>query len=297
MNEVRAPDSQAPGPSAGALLRHAREAAGLHLEALAVSLKVPIPKLEALEQDRHELLTDTVFVRALAASVCRTLKIDPQPVLERLPQTAHPRLVRDTDGINRVFRTPNDATAPAWRQQLGRPVYLAVLVLLLGALVLILLPGFQGDLVQAPVATADSGKAAAGPVRTAAEPPALPPAAESVTTVLAPGMAVVVPNASSALVTPGVVVPASTELAAAPVSAGAIVVFRTSGPSWVEVTDARGAVAVSKMLTAGEATGVSGALPLQVTVGRADITQVQVRGKPFDLKPVSRDNVARFEVK
>jgi len=26
-------------------------------------------------------------------------------------------------------------------------------------------------------------------------------------------------------------------------------------------------------------------------------TDVQVRGKPFDLAPVSRDNVARFEVK
>ena len=72
MNEERAPDEQASGPSAGALLRHARQAAGLHLDALSVALKVPIHKLEALEQDRHELLTDTVFVRALAASVCRT---------------------------------------------------------------------------------------------------------------------------------------------------------------------------------------------------------------------------------
>ena len=35
--------------SAGALLREAREAAGLHIGALAVSLKVPVKKLEALE--------------------------------------------------------------------------------------------------------------------------------------------------------------------------------------------------------------------------------------------------------
>ena len=35
--------------TAGALLRQAREAAGLHIAALAVSLKVPVKKIEALE--------------------------------------------------------------------------------------------------------------------------------------------------------------------------------------------------------------------------------------------------------
>ena len=60
-----------------------------------MSLKVPVRKLEALEDDRYDLLPDAVFVRALASSVCRTLKIDPQPVLDRLPQTAAPRLIAD----------------------------------------------------------------------------------------------------------------------------------------------------------------------------------------------------------
>jgi malonyl-CoA O-methyltransferase len=31
--------------------------------------------------------------------------------------------------------------------------------------------------------------------------------------------------------------------------------------------------------------------------GGVDVTTVQVRGKPFNLEPVTRDNVARFEVK
>jgi cytoskeleton protein RodZ len=34
-----------------------------------------------------------------------------------------------------------------------------------------------------------------------------------------------------------------------------------------------------------------------VTVGDANQTDVQVRGKAFDLAPLARDNVARFEVK
>ena len=55
--------------SAGAMLREARELEGLDIAALAVSLKVPVKKLEALEADRFDLLPDTVFARALAASV------------------------------------------------------------------------------------------------------------------------------------------------------------------------------------------------------------------------------------
>ena len=59
--------------SAGTMLREAREAVGLHVGALAVSLKVPVKKLEALEADDLEQLPDAVFARALAATVCRTL--------------------------------------------------------------------------------------------------------------------------------------------------------------------------------------------------------------------------------
>jgi len=47
----------------------------------------------------------------------------------------------------------------------------------------------------------------------------------------------------------------------------------------------------------GDATGISGVLPLSVVVGRADVTDVEVKGKPFNLAAFAKDNVARFEVK
>ena len=84
---------------------------------------------------------------------------------------------------------------------------------------------------------------------------------------------------------------------AAPAPAGGIVVIRAKADSWVEVVDAKGGVAVRKLMAPGESVGAGGALPLQVTIGRADATEVEVRGARFDLRPVSRDNVARFEVK
>ena len=303
------------GLTAGMLLRRAREAAGLHVAALAVSLKVPVRKLEALEADRFDLLPDLVFARALASSVCRTLRVDPQPVLERLPLKSAPRLVQDRDGINAPFRAPSDAAPPSWLDQMSRPVVLAVLALLLGALVLVFLPrSFIEDIVatsqsqgqpqqQQPEAAGAPVPLAVGPA--ASEPASTPPAATAPPAGGAP--APVSPNSPAIRAPaemPGAV---SATAAAAPasvaappreaVAASGIVVFRTKGPSWVEVTDAKGVVALRRLLAAGESTGVSGTLPLSVTVGRASATEVQVRGKAFDLAAVSRDDVARFEVK
>ncbi|MGC1175358.1 helix-turn-helix domain-containing protein, partial [Polaromonas sp.] len=130
-------------PSAGSLIRQAREMAGLHIAALAVALKVPVKKLEALEADRLDLLPDAVFVRALAASVCRTLKIDAGQVLALLPQTGKPSLGQQHTPINAPFRSPGDGPGPSLLAQVSRPAVLAGLLLVLAALVLIFLPAAQ----------------------------------------------------------------------------------------------------------------------------------------------------------
>jgi len=304
------------GVTAGTLLRRAREAAGLHVAALAVSLKVPVRKLEALEEDRWDALPDAVFIRALASSVCRTLKIDPQPVLDRLPQTAAPRLVRDGDGINTPFRAPSDGAPPSWLDHVTKPVFLAVFALLLGALVLILLPSTPSEDKVAASGAPDAGSGA--PVGTppaiaslavetvsvqtpSPATPAAPLAATTLPAAITPAASAgsaSVSAASAVKVAPAPGAGAPAVVAAGPAAAASgIIQFRASGPSWVEVTDAKGVVAMRKLLGAGETAGTSGALPLQVTIGRVDHTEVQVRGKPFDLKPVSKDNVARFDVK
>jgi cytoskeleton protein RodZ len=138
--DVTTDDATTGGVTAGALLRQAREEAGLHVATLAANLKVPVRKLEALEEDRYDLLPDAVFVRALASSVCRSLKVDPQPVLERLPQSSQPRLPQEGDGIGAPFRAPSDGPGPGMLDHVSKPVALTVLTLLVGALVLIFLP-------------------------------------------------------------------------------------------------------------------------------------------------------------
>lgn len=270
--------------SAGALLRRAREASGLHVAALAVALKVPVRKLEALEADRFAELGDAVFIRALASSVCRTLKVDARTILERLPQTSAPRLIKDTDGLNAPFRAPGDGPAPSWVDIVRQPVPLAVFALVVGSAVLWFLP--------ASLTEERSVAAAPAPAQMPAPPPAAFFPAPLNPAPAAPAVAVAAPAP---------VLTAAPDVSAPPASATApasgIVVLRTRGDSWVEVVDAKGVVALRKIMVAGESAGASGALPLTVTIGKVDTTDVEVRGKKFDLRPVSKDNVARFEVK
>jgi cytoskeleton protein RodZ len=76
-----------------------------------------------------------------------------------------------------------------------------------------------------------------------------------------------------------------------------VLVLKARGPTWVKVIDAKGTVQLMKILVAGETTRVGGASPLSVVVGAADTLDVLVRGVPFDLQALAKDNVARFEVK
>ena len=293
----------------GTLLRTAREAQGLHIGALAVLLKVPVKKLEALEADRFDLLPDIVFVRALAASVCRTLCIDPAPILQRLPSTAGPRLKTDEAGINTPFRAAGQGgSGMAFWDQLSKPVALAVLALLVGVVVLVFFPfkpltDSSSELSSGTSTMTLPASVPTSALMTSENPVAAEGAAAS--TLLA-GLALSSSDAPLALnpadaasapalptaatVAPTGVVPGSGKLTGP-------LVLTAQSPSWIEVIDARGVVQVRKSMASAEVLGVSGSLPLSVVIGRADAVAVQVQGKSFDLKPIAKNNVARFEVK
>ena len=137
------------GLTAGGLLRQARQASGLHIAALAVALKVPVSKLEALESDDYAALPDTVFVRALASSVCRTLKLDPAQVLSLLPQSKSPSLASDSAGLNAPVKGTSVRSAGSGAGSAGVPRSVVVVVggLLLGALAVLYFPRGQAPVV------------------------------------------------------------------------------------------------------------------------------------------------------
>ena len=138
-------EAQSPAVRAGELLRQTREAHGLHVDAMAFSLKVPVAKLMALEAGRLELLPDLTFARGLAASICRNLKVDPAPVLELMPRTASARLGSDGPIINTPFRPPGSGPNFSVRGRMFSPAVLAVVVLLVGAALLVVWPKMHED--------------------------------------------------------------------------------------------------------------------------------------------------------
>ncbi len=168
--DMQAPVAVAPVLTAGAMLRAARESAGLHVAALAVSMKVPVKKLEALESDRLDLLPDAVFVRALASSVCRSLKIDAAPVLAKLPVNGIPRLDAGERGINAPFRASGETSTMSLPSFLKRPAALVVVALLVAAVVVVMVPEFQIEKATAVASDATNAEPTKNPQAEAVAP-------------------------------------------------------------------------------------------------------------------------------
>jgi len=294
--------------TAGAWLRNARQQRGLHIAALAVMLKVPQAKLEALEADRFDELPDATFARALATAMCRALKVDPAPVLAMLPRTRD----REFDvppGLNQPFRErgaggPIDGGALAL---LARPVVWGPVLLLVAAAAIYWVPaGWVSDRNAATPAFPASGVVSAASallksLSIAALKPsrALAAAAASLLSASAP-----LPVASAPLQVREVAPP---PVAAAPEPASAPKVALTATPgsalrvtatadTWIEVTDSQGQVLLSRVLREGEQQEYSGAAPYKVRVGNVRGTKIEWRGAVVDLAARSKDNVARLEL-
>ncbi len=307
--------------TAGTLLRQAREAAGLSLAGLAAALKVPAPKLEALEADDYAAFQDHVFMRALAQSVCRTLRMDSASVLALLPRTQLKSLADDRGSINATFKERSfKATGTSLGRENGsRKVAIIVLLLLAAAAAVYFLPKHEGDaeepqagasdaaaLVQ-PAGTVSEPVAAQEPVAPAATTPADVPAASAPASASAPATsapaaaAVPAPASTTTPAAPAADAPAegaaATSAATAAQTPGGVLVMKANAQSWVQVKDSSGRVVLQKTLAAGESIGAEGALPLSVIVGNASGTEVRVRGELLEVAKTTRDNVARFEVK
>lgn len=305
-------DTQPGSPSAGALLRAAREKQGLHIAALAAAIKVAPRKLDALENDRWQDLPDATFTRALAQTVCRTLKIDAHPILALLPVAAALPLEPLGNGMNQPFRDRPGRDGPGFGTAAIRPMVWAAVVLMVAALVVYFVPP---DLWTArPPATVASAPAlpAAASAALPASAVAASAAAPSASTVAAVDAGASAPGASAAAsgagasATPLTDAPMATAgetvfsappaaAASAPAAAG-LVQLSSSEASWVDVRDARGTVLLSRTVQPGESVGLNGSLPIRMTIGNAAGTQVQFRGQPVDLAPRTRENVARVEL-
>lgn len=270
-------------PAAGALMRAARQQQGLHIAALAASLKVVPAKLEALEAGRVHELPDAAFTRALAKAVCRSLKIDPTPVLALLPGAPPDALGRVDGGLNMPFRERPGRVAPADWAPWRHPVLWLTALLLVAAAAFVLVPSApprdpavpaEGAAVPvmppdtiAPATNPDSSAAPASPVASAPAAAASTAAASVPTALVATAAASVAPGTDA-------------------------LTLRALQDTWVQAVDGSGQTLLARVVPAGETLALTPALPVRLKIGNARGTELQFRGRPVPLE--TRDNIANI---
>lgn len=317
------------GGSPGALIRAARERQGLHIAALAAAIKVSPRKLDALENDRWHELPDATFSRALAQTVCRYLKIDPRPVLERLPPADGGSLEQVAGSLNMPFQDRQGRAGSGLSAAAIRPMVWASGLLAVAAVVVYLLPpdwlggstpasdpGTASDTLLPPLplpstqpvpASAPASSPASAPAPSGTTPASLSALPAGTVPQPLPGAAPTTVAAVDTGPAGETVFSAPTVAADAAVAGGALalaeqppagpVQLRASDASWVEARDASGQLLLSRTVLPGETVGLNGALPMQLVIGNAAATELGFRGRDVDLAPLTRNNVARVELR
>lgn len=267
--------------SSGKLLRQARQASGLKLTELASSLKVSVEKLEALESDDFSVFPDVVFMRALAASVCRSLGVDSISVLALMPNGAQARLPLDQESVN---------TNLSYKSKNKSFLFFVIGSVFLLISVLFFISKKIDDHYYSLNSSIDYFKGIFFSIDGGSfELNSLDYSGgknlsnEDQKTIL-------IENDRKEKSEVNNKISDSKEK----YSDG--IFFRARNSSWIEVKNKEGVIVLQRTLMAGESIEVSDNFPLFVIVGRADMTDVFVRGLPFDLISLSRNNVARFEV-
>jgi cytoskeleton protein RodZ len=285
MTEQPATTNSDSAPCGPPQLAELRAKKGLSLDEMAQRLRITPVQAAALENLQFAQLPRPPYLQGFVRNYCRVLDTDPSPFIEMANASvnrAKPAVRDDPRELGRFDDTMG--LTPLHTRRMWRG---AVAVVLMTGIALAVierdawLPAVTGRLAQVP--TPPATQAGAPPI---AQAPASSssgasdaPAQESVT--LAPSPAL----ASGAVSTPGPQISAEGKRLVR-------LVFR--GDSWVEVREASGAALTSQLNKAGSEQSLAGTPPLKVTIGAARDVSLEVDGKPFELTPFVRDDVARL---
>jgi cytoskeleton protein RodZ len=281
-------------PSAGALLRSAREAAGMTIDAVAQQLKLAPRQVRSLEEGDYTHLPGRTFVRGFMRNYARLVRLDAEMVLGALPAgTATSNL--DSPPLHATAPTigelPTTETPRHGWTRWAIPLTLIAIIAATAAWEwLHPAPDAPRTVVrkEAPVAV-ERGKAGTPEIIGTPLPnPAAPPPAA--TSAPMPAERTAASESVSASVPSNPPPQPSTD--APPADAPLVLAFRDF--SWTEVKDRSGRVLLSRMNPGGTTQAIAASPPLDVVIGNAaDVTLVW-KGKRIDLAPLTRQNVARF---
>lgn len=318
MNEAPASPE---GP--GRRLKMLRQAQELDIARVATLLHLSVDKLEALEADDYDRLPGSVFTQGYIRNYARLLGVQAEPLLN-----AYHRVGADqtTAPILKISQVQHEVRSSHFL------IRLMTWIIVIGLVALVVVwwrgylqwpgTGFVGaDAPEMPAASDEAIMAPMQPAPEEAEPAPVPemeaggealldlPPPQEEEEEPAPGPAV--PEAPAAApVADSDTTPAATGAPlAAPVETAAEtessrpepvavpsdrVIVRFNGTSWTQVRDANGRSLFMGEMKAGDERVLEGQPPYQMVLGNAGVVEVTVGGRPFDITPYIRGNVARL---
>lgn len=273
----------------GATLRAAREARQLGIADVAQRLKLGMRQIEALENGDWAALPGSTFIRGFVRNYARLLEVDSGPLMGQLDATLEKPAVR-LDMPESASGTMPASSATAGRRDRSFIVLGLVLATLAGV-VYLLLPNDLSALRDKAQGLIEAASRKAGDMPVAAAPGSAGGEARAPDPVFPPGQTPqeIMNPQSQALpqLTPG---PAT----AAPAPGEGALRLAFTGESWVEVKDRDGKVLLSERRNVGGDQALDGAPPLSLTIGKASQVTLTWRGKPVDLAPHTKGEVARL---
>lgn len=268
------PDTEAASqPRIGGRLRAAREKLGLSIEDASASLKFAPRQIEALESDNYAQLPEMTFVRGFVRSYARLLHIDPEPLLAELPGRSDQN-IRSAASIPQQDKL--DAPFPTvYSERKLNIIWLlaALLVAILLAIGVWVMRGTPTGIDEEQTQTDSSDTVVVQPLQTPEPVPIddiAAPAAEP-----APAAAV------------------NGQVSKEQRPRGAIH-MTFDADSWVEITDGNGDVQISRINPQGSVLDLNGTAPFSLVIGEAKNVHLTYKGKPIDLAPYIRVEVARL---
>ena len=256
-------------PSPGALLRQARERAGLGAEDLAGQLKLAKGTLEALERDDFAALSEPVYIRGYYRKIAKVLPIAESELIGAYNARTH---------------APSSPAAPIRRLPLAGGVAAGTSRHAQGPGVGTIVAIIVGIVILIAVATREPAQRLAPPAPARSAPATQPPAAT--------------PEAPAAPAAEGTApAPAASPAPAAPATAPNQLVLEFSEASFVRVEDSRNKTLAIGLVRGGERHALDGVPPYTVFLGNAQNVKVFYGGAAVDFSAhINAQSTARFTV-
>jgi len=274
----------------GAMLRHARETAGLSQAELARQLNLGARIVDAMEQEDLQTLPGAVYVHGYLRKWAEYLQLDEQQL-----QQAYTRLSGDLRKNDMRHTTPIE---PMRMKKSASSFPWFKLLFFIGVIGLGIFSTRYLPESMRLIETAQETPASSTAPNTQTSAPVLPSIP-----LLPPPEAK--PTAPTVATTPGIIV-GETLTPADPVHADQTPITPTTSPappplpglelkglgnaqgSWVRVKDADARVIFEGILAPGSSKQLDGKRPFEITIGRASELGVALDGANIDLKPYAR---------